>query len=154
MTVKERFAKFVAVGKPDECHVWTGYRSWTGYGRFRYQGKTRNAQRVAWQLAHGPIPIGLCVCHKCDNPPCVNVEHLFLGTPKDNATDKASKGRAQRGDWHPNSKLNDALVAELLSRAKSGPVNMAQIAREIGVDRVTISYVLSRKTWRHVMEAT
>jgi len=88
-------------------HVTSPCWEWTAgtdgrYGRFACNGETR-AHRVAWTLAHGTVPDGLCVLHRCDNPPCVRVEHLFLGTDLDNSQDKEQKGRAGHvsGAEHP-----------------------------------------------------
>lgn len=92
----ERF--WARVHKTDGCWEWTGCRQADGYGRV-YGGRGASPQiaaahRFAYALTHGPIPTGLCVCHKCDNPPCCNPAHLFLGTVRDNAKDMAGKGRA------------------------------------------------------------
>lgn len=78
-----------------ECIEWAGARNRQGYGITYKDGKGRRAHRVAWEEANGPIPEGLFVCHSCDNPPCVNSEHLFLGTPNDNVQDMLRKGRAR-----------------------------------------------------------
>lgn len=75
------------------CIEWQGGRDRDGYGTTLYQGKKQRAHRVAWQRIHGPIPDGLNVLHKCDNPPCVNVGHLFLGTQRRNVEDMMAKGR-------------------------------------------------------------
>lgn len=84
---------------PSGCIEWTGYRSPAGYGKIRVGGKGILAHRFAWELVNGPIPPGMCVCHRCDNPPCCNVAHLWLGTQADNNADMYAKGRSASGDW-------------------------------------------------------
>jgi DNA-binding CsgD family transcriptional regulator len=89
----ERFWRKVRKG--EECWEWTGFRvPPLGYGRFRLNDEQTWAHRVSWELTFGPIPEGLQVCHRCDNPPCVRPDHLFLGTPLDNVRDMIGKGRA------------------------------------------------------------
>lgn len=97
-TVVQRFARFVQVGEPNACWEWTGFRIPDGYGQItiRSRQRTYKAHRLAWEIAHGPIPEGLQVCHKCDNPPCCNPAHLFLGTARDNVMDRERKGRSFR----------------------------------------------------------
>jgi hypothetical protein len=94
-------------GGPDACWPWTGARTSWGYGNTRVDGKTVGTHRVAWQLTHGPIPAGMSVLHRCDNPPCCNPRHLFLGSPLDNKADSIAKGR----DAHRSPFL--ARIAEL-----------------------------------------
>lgn len=84
-------------GGPDACHPWMAGRLPTGYGRFSYGGKDVYAHRWAYENYVGPIPEGLQVLHHCDNPPCVNPAHLWLGTHADNHADKVAKGRQARG---------------------------------------------------------
>ena len=79
------------------CQVWDGRKSHGGYGMLYLYGRDHYAHRLAWEIAKGPIPDGLCVLHECDNPPCFNTDHLFLGTRADNNHDKAVKGRARNG---------------------------------------------------------
>lgn len=96
--VKQRFWAKVNVGADTECWPWTAYRGLAGYGQFAFhRRRLEQAHRVAWQLTYGPIPPGLFICHRCDNPPCVNPRHLFLGTRTDNVRDMWSKGRAYGG---------------------------------------------------------
>lgn len=91
------FWAYVDRGGPDVCWVWKGSKLPSGYGRVSWQGKTTYAHRVAHLLAHGAIPAGMCVCHHCDNPPCCNPSHLWLGTQQDNMADRDRKGRTARG---------------------------------------------------------
>lgn len=93
-TVLERFE--VKVRKTETCWIWTA-GCLGGYGRFRFNGCTQNAHRVSWELFCGPIPSGMHVLHDCDNPPCVNPAHLFLGTNIDNIADRHRKGRDAKG---------------------------------------------------------
>lgn len=81
------------VEKTDGCWLWTASKNRQGYGYFRFDGKMMKAHRMAWLLVHGEIPEGMLVCHTCDNPSCVNPEHLWLGTNQDNQNDMNAKGR-------------------------------------------------------------
>lgn len=94
MTTEERFwSKVDRSGGPDSCWPWLAGRMRAGYGNFWMDGHEKLAHRVAWELTNGPIPIGLCVLHRCDNAPCQNPIHLWLGTKADNSRDMVSKGR-------------------------------------------------------------
>ena len=93
-SIAERLAAHLKVDERTDCHLWTGYRDPVGYGRMYINGAKRIAHRIAWEVAHGPIPEGMIVMHAvCDNPPCCNPEHLKLGTQADNARDRVRKGR-------------------------------------------------------------
>ena len=90
------------VRRPNGCLEWTGLNH-LGYGRISVANKTIATHRLAWELANGPIPEGICVCHTCDNPPCCDPAHLFLGTHADNVADKMDKGRHVSG-WAKRSR--------------------------------------------------
>src|SRR5688572_12699995 len=100
-------------GKPDECWPWTGGGMPQGYGHFQTGSgtdgtrKTWKAHRYAWTLLVGPIPDGLHLCHHCDNPPCVNPAHMFIGTHRENNADKVAKMRQARGETFSIAKLTE-----------------------------------------------
>lgn len=102
MTTYDRFFKKVLIGKPDQCWIWTGGKNRQGYGVFAINRKSTLAHRVSFSLHVGPISEGMMVCHSCDNPSCVNPDHLWLGTAQDNTDDMFKKGRGKKafGDTH------------------------------------------------------
>ena len=149
---RERYLECVDRRGDDECWPWTG-RTTGGYGKFMAScsgGRSVDvlAHRFGYELASGPIPDGLLVCHRCDNPPCQNPRHLFLGTISDNNADMAAKGRAPRGERRWNARLTVAAVRDI--RARSSTVAQVDLAAEYGVSRAAIYRVVSRQTWRHV----
>lgn len=137
---------------PDGCWLWTGQCE-DGYGRVSWGGRRERAHRVAWMLANGPFPARKHVLHRCDNPPCVNPAHLFLGTNADNMADKAAKGREARGEAHGLAKLTAALISGVFASDAAGE-SKASIARRLGVGRTTIGHVLAKRTWVHVACST
>lgn len=139
-------------GPRGECWQWTAGTAPFGYGAFWLPDPPRmvRAHRVAWTLAHGPIPTSLYVLHHCDNPPCVRC--LFLGTSTDNIADMDAKGRRvtgfrPTGESHHNARLTVEQVREI--RSRSHPT-IRGLAREFDVDRGTIRHVLQRLTWKEV----
>jgi hypothetical protein len=172
------------VDKSGDCWLWTAGLNCHGYGKFWQgtgggNGRTRNAQCIAYELTYGAIPAGLSVCHHCDNRACVRPDHLFLGTPKQNTHDMIAKGRNKRGDdhWarqHPErvprgdrhrsrtspetlprgeghgmAKLTEAIVLNIRARVAAGERQSA-IAREYGVTPTTVGYIVKRKVWTHI----
>ena len=126
------------------CAEWPFYRDPHGYGRVTSQ----LAHRRVWELAHGPIPVGLCVLHRCDNPPCVNPAHLFLGTIQDNNADMIAKGRKARliGTGHPRAKLTEVDVMAIRSDDRPQRV----IADDYGICHATVSYIKTGQRWGHL----
>lgn len=106
-----------------------------------------------WTLTHGPITTGLDVCHRCDNPGCVNPAHLFLGTHADNMRDMQQKDRHARGERSGRASLTDAAVMEIRRLAKQG-VLQSEIAKQFNTPNGNVSQIVNGKAWKHVpMEA-
>jgi len=133
-------------GGPDACWPWTGYRTSKGYGHLRWKGRLRSATRLTWEEENGPIPVGLQVCHRCDNPPCRNKAHLWLDTNAANRADMVAKGRSVRGERHRSAKLT---AEQVISIRASSDSNSA-IARRLGMNCATISAIRLRKKWKHI----
>ncbi len=117
------------------CIIFPGYKTSRGYGWKRLQGKRWYAHRLAWFKAHGPIPAGMFVCHRCDNPSCVNVTHLFLGTPMENTADMMSKGRYKNGYCGTTLSTNSVLE---IRRMRSGGATYRSLADQFGVKHAAI----------------
>src|SRR2546422_11309402 len=97
--LEERFWAKVQKLPNDGCWIWTAHTNEHGYGRLSIKrGVVERAHRISWRLHFGSIPDGLCVLHKCDNPPCIRPDHLFLGTKTDNSVDRQTKHRAPHGE--------------------------------------------------------
>lgn len=121
------------------CWIWEKHKNEHGYGRVRFQGVLWLANRLAYTLYVGPIPHGMCVLHKCDNPACVNPDHLFLGTHKDNMTDRKLKER-----------FYSTLTSEDVLKIREDNRPQHEIAKAYGVVQATISCIKLRKTWSHI----
>ncbi len=147
----KRFHSKYQVGEPDECWPWKGSSYPNGRGVFQtggHIGKTHRAPRIALCIKFGSIPDNLQACHSCDNPNCINPNHLWMGTQAQNMADMAAKGRGTSGDKHlsvthseriprgervHNAKLTDAKVAEIRSRFKAGEITKEEIVKEYNI---------------------
>ena len=142
--VAERFWEKVNVCSPDDCWEWKAFRSEWGYGLLNVNGHPESAHRISYELHFGCIPDGMFVCHKCDNPPCVNPSHLWLGTHQDNTDDRTQKSRQPVGENHPSAKLTDIQVIEIRERYAQGEFQR-DLAIEYGVAQSNISQIVNRK---------
>ncbi len=128
------------------CWEWLGPRHWLGYASIWVEGKNQPVHRVSYQTFKGPIPKGLYVCHTCDNPPCINPKHLFLGTHIDNIKDAVSKGRHARGEKNGHAVFTEKEILKI--RASSE--NCSALARKYEVNPTTIQKIKKRISWRHI----
>lgn len=151
--LEARFNSKLGQIQTNGCIPWMGSKNRSGYGEINL-GKGRKgskfAHRLAYELRHGPIDPGLFVCHKCDNPECVNPDHLFLGTSRDNTMDMMAKGRGQHGNTHCCAKLVESQVLEIRSRYIPRKVTYKALAAEYGVSATVIQYIIERRTWKHI----
>jgi hypothetical protein len=138
--------------KTPKCWVFTGRRNTHGYGRLVISAGRRGPEiythRLSWELHFGPIPDDKHVLHRCDNPPCVRPEHLYLGTDEDNRRDAVERGRIAHGVRHWHARLN--LEAVLAIRKAAGSMTYAQIAPQWGIRVATVGKIVRRELWRHV----
>ena len=146
--ISDRF--WSRVDRSGDCWLWTGTIQHGGYGVLRINGKTMRAHRLAWEFEHGEIPENMVVMHICDNPRCVRVSHLRLGTQLDNIADRGSKERQSHGDTHRKAKLTEADVIAIRRRFAQGDISQVAIAAKYGVHHSTIRNIVLRVTWRHI----
>ena len=134
------------------CWLWMNSLNESGYGHIALPtGIQKKAHRISWMLHYGQDPGELFVCHKCDNPCCVNPDHLFLGTQADNLKDCQKKNRFSRthqakGERQGNSKLTDEMVLAI----RASPLSLRQAAAQWGTTFTNISDIRKRRSWRHV----
>ena len=177
---EQRFWTKVNKSSPDGCWEWQGGRARHGYGKFSLTHRiTITAHRYSYELSRGPIPDGLCVCHRCDNPPCCNPDHLFLGTVAENNADRDKKGHVARGErsphrLHPESYprgdahyarrvpgvrsgerngrhvLTEEQVREIRACWRLGGITGAALAAMYGLAPTSMSRILRGETWRNV----
>lgn len=159
-TIEPRFWKYVNkngtrpvhVPELNECWLWTGCKTTGGYGSSRHNKRSAQAHRISWMIHYGEIPQGMFICHKCDNPACVNPAHLFVGTPADNVRDMIQKSRHWRkksGVVRPPKKIPETpepdrypqacTLAKIIYcyRIKTEQT-LISLAKEIGIKTITL----------------
>lgn len=145
--------KMVPSRRPDlgPCWEWTAYRGPMGYGELGRKNprRTEDAHRVSWELTTGSGAGALCVLHRCDNPPCCNPAHLFLGTRTANAADKVAKGRHRWGSRHHRAILNESTAAEAKAMLSVG-AKEREVAERFGLSRSAVAAMAQGRTWKHV----
>lgn len=165
ISIEEHFwSKVDKLSGADACWLWQAYCKKNGYGIFYIDRWPSYAHRVAWGFHYGEIPKGQMVLHRCDNPPCVNPAHLFLGTQVENLLDMRNKGRSAKGDKssrrkHPKSygvgetaswsKLKNNEVLEIRKQYERGETQ-AHLAQQYGVSSRTIGSIVYGKNWKHL----
>lgn len=137
----------------DGCWVWTGVCNPRGYGFMSAEAKYTAVHRLSWRIAHGEMPPSeVEVCHRCDNPPCVNPAHLFLGSHSDNMQDCADKGRMPRnGEQNGRAVLNADGVREIRRRSDAGEASPT-IAADFGIQSAQVRKIARRESWSSVPE--
>jgi hypothetical protein len=159
---QERFWEKVKVESTDKCWPWMGllFNDGDGYGQFTMCCGGRDkiikhrfrAHRIAYLLAYGHLPDDLCVCHTCDNPPCMNPYHLFLGTPIQNAQDRTNKQRDAKGEQHGMHKLTTEEVLEIrhIRATQKKKISYRALGEEYGVSTTQIGWIVRRESWKHL----
>lgn len=148
--IKDRLKVYSKTDAGSGCLEWIGAKR-KGYGRLRIAGKDYAAHKLSWIESNGPIPNGMWVLHRCDNPACIQPSHLFLGTAKDNFDDMHCKGRytPPRGEKQPNAKLNADKVLSLRKLYAKG-MQFRQMAKAFGINEATIKDCVRGETWSHI----
>jgi hypothetical protein len=158
-TLKEEFFSRLVAGDVEDCWPWKDHEQ--GYGQMMFNHESYSAHRLSWEFHRGPVPSGIHVLHHCDNPPCCNPAHLFLGTNLDNMTDKVSKGRQAKGgavrknhshlhgEKIGTAKITAETVMEI-RRLDAAGKHPAKIAKEVGVVERYVPLIASGKCWKHL----
>jgi len=149
---KQKFYSNIKVNPETNCWEWIGNKDKKGYGIFKGYGFTHRAHRFSWLLHKGEFPNEFYVCHKCDNPPCVNPDHLFLGTQFDNMQDMIQKGRGPKvyGTNNPRANLSDQDVMEIRRLWDVEKTSPKELSIMFSTPKSTINQIISGNTWKHL----
>jgi len=140
--VSQRFWAMVEKAGPNDCWTWTAWKHRKGYGYVRVKGRLLRAHRVAYELAIGPIPKGIRVLLRCDNPACVNPNHLFLGSHDDNVRDRVSKNRSAFGERNGRAKLTQSQAEEIRRVYGRNQISQQELADEYGISKTQVRTLL------------
>ena len=141
--LRERFLKNIIMGiDENDCWEWRGYLDTNGYPQLSDKGRERMCNRISYEIFKGKIPEGLFVCHSCDNPPCTNPKHLWLGTPKENIQDMFIKGRKK-------TKINIIIANLIRKEYKLGGWTYVNIAKKFGIKQGTVGDILHNRIWKN-----
>lgn len=150
--LKDRLLENSSINMEYGCMEWIAGKDRGGYGIIKFANKNTRAHRAAYELWIGQIPEGMCVLHKCDNPSCINPEHLFLGTQQDNMIDMSNKGRSVpaicNGENNGRAKLTEGQVIQI--RAITG-LTHREISDMFGIKRGSVTNIRLGKTWKHLL---
>lgn len=155
---EERFWAKVQKQEGDGCWEWTAALHRNGYGHFSIGYRDAYSHRYSYEISVGPIPDGMCVCHKCDNRKCVRPDHLFLGSHAENIADRDAKGRTATGtnghyptgERHHNAKLTDDQVRDLRRRYTTERVTQRALAAEFGVSYDSVKSIIQNRQRKQV----
>lgn len=145
-TIKERFYEKVGLD-----WQWRSRKNKAGYGDIQVNGKHVRAHRLSYEIHNGKIPAGMYVLHSCDDPGCVNPEHLHLGTPADNMREMVERNRNHnmRGENNPNAKITEKQVIEIREKYKKG-MRQIEICKEYDLQDGNVSDIVNRKKWKYI----
>ena len=156
ITCKKTLKRFTdKIQKTDTCWIWNGTRQTKGYGQLWYNGKLHSAHRISYAIYNGGIEPDKVVMHTCDNPNCVNPEHLKLGTQSDNMQDAKKKNRAfnippRKGEENNKTKLNEEKVLKIRELYEQGNITQLELSNMYGVTKTAIHFIIKRKNWKHI----
>lgn len=150
-TKEEKFWSSVYVGDSNECWEWKSLSGTVEYADTSFNGISEHAHRIAYRITFGDILEGMCVCHHCDNPPCCNPNHLFLGTHQDNIDDRERKNRNKlpysKGENHGIAKLSEREIVEIRNLYINGDYSYRKLADMFGVSFGNIRKIIKKETW-------